>query len=460
MSERQRESGLAYRFQVSNWLDKWLFVFLLFVGTCGMFVLWHFSIRQLWVTSWPVFILLVYTIFLLGTKRYQIREDRAGDNLYYLGFIFTLVSLGHALFILDDGEDSAQKLITDFGIALTTTIFGLALRVFLNQLREDPIETERTAREELALTVGELRATLGGMVQDVNTYRRTVEQSIVELNKETETAIEKGIKTSTQSYETLITNIEQTIKSSAAGIETSIETLVQASKSASESVESLSKRMAAIEIPPEVVERAINKPFEKIDQILKTIEARQQEGSNTIAALATTINNINQSIESLRASILAVENITIPENLITNSIRPVFSDIEGLLGEIRQSHEADSKLLQEFSATIETLTVSTTQLSQSLQSVTSTTTAIAGMQSEFSGLSSDINRVTQDISNTLSQHKDVIESLHVDADETVQYLAHRRATMESEIEMIQSANRQIFDHLAQLSNVIVEKLGK
>ena len=141
------------------------------------------------------------------------------------------------------------------------------MRVFLNQLREDPVETERTAREELALSVGELRATLGGMVQDVNTYRRTVEQSIVELNNETKTAIEKGIKTSTQSYETLITNIEQTIKSSATGIETSIETLSQASKSASESVDNLSKRMAAIEIAPEVGERAINKPFEKIDQI-------------------------------------------------------------------------------------------------------------------------------------------------------------------------------------------------
>jgi len=425
-----------------------------------MFVLWHFDVRQLWVTSWPVSILLVYTIFLLGTKRYQIREDRAGDNLYYLGFIFTLVSLGHALIILDDGEGSAKKLITDFGIALTTTIFGLALRVFLNQLREDPIETERTAREELALTVGELRATMGGMVQDVNTYRRTVEQSIVELNKETETAIEKGIKTSTQSYEALIANIEQTIKSSSTGIEASLGTLAQASKNASESVDNLSERIAAIEVAPEVVERAINKPFEKINQILKTIETRQQEEANSIATLASTINNVNGSIDGLRASILAVENITIPEDLITNAIRPVFSKIEGLLSEIRQSHETDSKMLQEFSATIETLTVSTTQLSQSLQSVTSTTTAIAAMQSEFSGLSSDINKVTQGMSSTLSQHKDLMESLHVDADETVQFLRNRRETMESEIEMIQSANRQIFDHLAQLSNLIVEKLGK
>ena len=82
------------------------------------------------------------------------------------------------------------------------------------------------------------------------------------------------------------------------------------------------------------------------------------------------------------------------------------------------------------------------------------------MQSEFSGLSSDINKVTQDTSSTLLQHKELIESLHVDADETVHYLANRREKMESEIELIQSANRQIFDHLAQLSNVLVEKLGK
>jgi hypothetical protein len=54
----------------------------------------------------------------------------------------------------------------------------------------------------------------------------------------------------------------------------------------------------------------------------------------------------------------------------------------------------------------------------------------------------------------------MVESLQVDADETVQHLRERRERMESEIELIQSANIQVFDHLAQLSDVLVEKLSK
>ena len=309
------------------------------------------------------------------------------------------------------------------------------------------------------------------MVGDVNSYRRAVELSITELtdetksalkrlNNESQTAIESGIRASTQSYEALIKSLEQTINQSATGIETSIETLAQASRNAGESVDKLSDRIAAIEIAPEVVERAVNKPFEKLEEILNAIEARQNEESNSIARLATTINSINESADNLRSSISAVENLTIPEDLITNSIRPVFSNLEGLLGEVRQRHEADAATLQNFAMTIESLTVSTTQLQQSLQSVTSTTTAIAAMQSEFSGLSNDINTITRELASTLSEHKNMVGSLKVDADETTQYLRERRERMKSEIELIQSANRQVFDHLAQLSNVLVEKLSK
>lgn len=68
------------------------------------------------------------------------REERltAGDNLYYLGLLFTLLSLILALiqlFVLDaEGEvdERAYQLIGNFGIALVSTVAGIVARILLH----------------------------------------------------------------------------------------------------------------------------------------------------------------------------------------------------------------------------------------------------------------------------------------------------------------------------------------
>ena len=66
--------------------------------------------------------------------------SRAGDDLYYLGLLFTIISLGHALVALfifnpdDDINQRANELIGNFGIALASTVFGILGRIFLQGL--------------------------------------------------------------------------------------------------------------------------------------------------------------------------------------------------------------------------------------------------------------------------------------------------------------------------------------
>ena len=70
--------------------------------------------------------------------------SRAGDDLYYLGLLFTLVSLIYtliALFILGGAGDTAahtHELIGSFGIALFSTVAGILGRVILHSMREQP----------------------------------------------------------------------------------------------------------------------------------------------------------------------------------------------------------------------------------------------------------------------------------------------------------------------------------
>ena len=71
--------------------------------------------------------------------------DRAGDNLYYLGFLFTLVSLIYALvdlFLFEDRNTALTLanrtyiLIGSFGIALLSTVAGILGRIILHDRSE------------------------------------------------------------------------------------------------------------------------------------------------------------------------------------------------------------------------------------------------------------------------------------------------------------------------------------
>lgn len=69
--------------------------------------------------------------------------SRSGDDLYYLGLLFTLVSLIHALialFILNDGTtdltERTYHLIGSFGIALFSTVAGILGRVILHSMQD------------------------------------------------------------------------------------------------------------------------------------------------------------------------------------------------------------------------------------------------------------------------------------------------------------------------------------
>ena len=77
---------------------------------------------------------------------YHVPEDmeRAGDNLYYLGFLFTLVSLIYALihlFMLEDRDTPLDErtyvLIGNFGIALLSTVAGILGRLILHDGSEE-----------------------------------------------------------------------------------------------------------------------------------------------------------------------------------------------------------------------------------------------------------------------------------------------------------------------------------
>src|ERR1700761_889253 len=139
------------------------------------------------VTAVPVLIMIGYAV-LLSARLFRLRDDQSGDNLYYMGFLFTLTSLAVSLYQFS-AAGSAEQIVQNFGIAIASTIAGITLRIMFNQMRRDPIETEATSRLELAEASRRVKRELESSILEFGYFRRMTQQSITDALDEARESI-------------------------------------------------------------------------------------------------------------------------------------------------------------------------------------------------------------------------------------------------------------------------------
>lgn len=142
------------------------------------------------VTTTPVLIMIAYA-GLLGARLFRLRDDQSGDNLYYMGFLFTLTSLAVSLYQFS-AAGSAEQIVQNFGIAIASTIAGITLRIMFNQMRRDPIETEATSRLELAEASRRVKRELESSILEFGYFRRMTQQSMADAMDEMRESIGKA----------------------------------------------------------------------------------------------------------------------------------------------------------------------------------------------------------------------------------------------------------------------------
>jgi hypothetical protein len=134
------------------------------------------GIEAFYVTFVPVGIMVAYALLINMSRGLRLRDDQSGDNLYYMGFLFTLTSLGVSLYQFS-ATHAAEEIVQNFGIAIGSTIAGIGLRVIFNQMRRDPVEVEQRMRLELAEAARRVRRELDSSVVEFAYFRRNAQQA-------------------------------------------------------------------------------------------------------------------------------------------------------------------------------------------------------------------------------------------------------------------------------------------
>ncbi len=163
-----------------NHMSKKMFIFFVIFGCLFIWLAKTLAIPQLIITPLVVVLIPLYCFLSLRNKEFFIKEDQVGDNAYYMGFLFTLASLSHALFTFNKGGNEISEIVGSFGVALWSTIAGIASRVYIAQLRQDIVEVEEDVKIKLLETSNRLTSELNQISFNLNNCARTLQNSIEE----------------------------------------------------------------------------------------------------------------------------------------------------------------------------------------------------------------------------------------------------------------------------------------
>ncbi|MDE2977046.1 MAG: hypothetical protein OXU63_05945 [Acidobacteriota bacterium] len=153
-----------------------------FVGGAFLILLMKsLTASALFAVVLPVVLMGSYAVLLVDWPDLRPRYDFAGDNFYYLGFLYTLISLAISLYQFNT-EGATNSIITNFGLALTSTILGLAGRILLNQ-PQDEDEAEARAREDLARANRRLRAEMEYSIDEFQQFRVEAKRVFEQLDR-------------------------------------------------------------------------------------------------------------------------------------------------------------------------------------------------------------------------------------------------------------------------------------
>jgi hypothetical protein len=288
-------------------------VFLLFVAVgCAYIVAAKLAgIGPFYVTFVPVGTMLAYALLIFSARGLRLRDDQSGDNLYYMGFLFTLTSLGVSLYQFTAAR-AAEEIVQNFGIAIGSTIAGIGLRVIFNQMRRDPVEVERMMRLELAEAARRVRRELDSTVVEFGYHRRCAQQaaadsfnqvtdkfdeivgkflgSLEEITAKTLAPVEAASQRSADAIMQASEGIGAKLAESGRQISAASEHLSERAAAVSSALDQVTAKLSAMQTPERVIEIRLEPVTASLAQAAERLAAQTGSQASAVKEALETAN--------------------------------------------------------------------------------------------------------------------------------------------------------------------------
>jgi len=288
-----------------NNMPKKMFIFLVIFGCLFIWIAKIFLVPQLIITPLVVSLVPLYCFLSLRNKEFFIKEDQVGDNAYYMGFLFTLASLSHALFTFNDSNGrEINYIVGNFGVALWSTIAGIASRVYVAQLRQDIDEIEENVKINLLETSNRLTNELGQISFNLNNCARALQNSIDESYQFANEKIQNNlIKISDNFANKIVENIDKS-NQIFEQFEVNCENINSHSKAVIKTFNKLVSNIENTEMPSDIFSKKINQIFGEVennfDKSNKIIITQNLINEETIKQSKLLNNNFEKFSDNIR----------------------------------------------------------------------------------------------------------------------------------------------------------------
>ncbi len=201
-------------------LDRAAFIIAFTLGIIGGILLKLAGAHPFVAAGFSAGVLVSYAMVAWVGGRVKIEPEAIGDNCYYLGFLFTLASLSFTLYQMADPTTTGGKpvnipdVISGFGVALSSTIFGVFLRVLMMQMRPDFVAKDRAIRSDLNKSYGDFRKNLSGTLSQMKAFSTESVQLAAERDQRLRDSTEGFVKDHQEALQTAADQLAKNMEAS------------------------------------------------------------------------------------------------------------------------------------------------------------------------------------------------------------------------------------------------------
>ncbi len=279
----------------NRWQDrtgKWLFSIFAAIGLAVIIWIEISQVTKVLSMSICVALLIGYTLMTYWIPSMRARADQIGDNVYYLGLLYTLMSLAAAIVRLSNDPNAAEAILRNFGIALVTTIAGLMLRVMISQMRDDPVDIERETRESLLESTRRFRTELQQSTDELWQFQVSLKQQVDESVSTTLATSTKMVEEISETFEKASKALADTVDNHLTSVTDHGDKLEQARQKFAESLEDVAGRMASIDIDDQTF-------VQPISSAMNSLQTAMTDHADKLEAQSARLNGAIEGTEKL-----------------------------------------------------------------------------------------------------------------------------------------------------------------
>ena len=323
-----------------------------------------------------------------------IEQEVIADAIYYLGFLYTFMALLVG-FLSSVGNVAALNIIELIGVALMTTVVGLAIRIYLVHFQRLDLNEEQEIRQSVVQSMGLLNREINDSIEHIKNLR---EESVGNLTG-TIDDIQNSITNSLQDFqvglEDQLNNVRSTVTEQMnINLSNQMENLNLIAK---ESVQNLSNvtatlasRINDIDIPQDIVTARINSALENFRNQSSMLGMEVQEVNRLINVEKENIIEANNKLELLVTSLGTMDLDFGPLNNAVNTAGNLNTSLSNLNTTLNNLDQALVSHSSQFTSNVSEASTSFVEVRDSIQDMS------REIQSTIDGLNNYVERLMRD----------------------------------------------------------------